>query len=154
MKKSVQQRYRRALTVCTDRLSKNEGDDAIQSALCFYRMGVALSRMGEVAEAIRCFNDAFMIRDQQDYEIHSLHYRQFHDIQMALYVLGKRNKTISSLAEGDMVHDLIKHRWLLLLEQIKNSQISLATQDLEGWFRSIKIDFPYEVEDFASQKEN
>jgi hypothetical protein len=147
VKQTTDHQYRKALQVCSAKLSGVEGDNPQEAALCFFRMGVVLSKIGEICGAIRCFNDAFVLRDlsAEKIENHQL-WREFHDTQMAMYILGKRNKVIASLAEGDMVHDLIKHRWIQLREEIENSEIPFAGKNKRLWFRTVKIDFPWEME--------
>lgn len=150
VKKTTDQRYRQALNICSAELSSTDGTDALESARCFFRMGVVLSRMGEIGGAIRCFNDAFIMRDRSEHLAESNLWRQFHDVQMAIYILGKRNKSIASLAEGDMVHDLIKHRWVQLRLEMQRSEIPFAGKDLRSWFETVRIDFPWEMEDVES----
>lgn len=147
MKQTTDQRYRRALHVCSAKLASVDGGSPREAALCFFRMGVVLSRMGETGGAIRCFNDAFMLRDLSNELNDRLLWRQFHDTQMALYILGKRRKLIATLAEGDMVHDLIKHRWRQLQAEMGQSEIPFAGKDMMAWFRTVKIDFPWDLED-------
>lgn len=146
--RTTDQRYRKALNICTANLHAESGMDPLESALCFFRMGVALGRLGEIGAAIRCFNDAFIMRDASGEPKDSSLWREFHDVQMAIYVLGKRNKLIASLAEGDMVHDLIKHRWSQLQVEMEQSEIPFACKDMRAWFRTVRIDFPWEMEDF------
>ena len=147
VKQTTDQRYRRALHVCSAKLAGVDGDSPREAALCFFRMGMVLSRMGEIGGAIRCFNDAFMLRDLSSEIRDRLLWREFHDTQMAMYILGKLRKSIASLAEGDMVHDLIKHRWRQLREEMEQSEIPFAGKDIKAWFRTVKIDFPWDMED-------
>ncbi|MFA7627770.1 MAG: hypothetical protein WCZ17_12080 [Candidatus Kapaibacterium sp.] len=140
-------RYKRALNICTANLSNEEGLDPIKSALCFFRMGLVLSKMREIDGAIRCFNDAFLLRDKSIQVELNEQWHQFHEIQIGIYINGKRNKIISSLAEGDMVHDLIKNRWYQLINEVERSEIPLATRNLKKWFKTVKIDFPWDMED-------
>ncbi len=144
---TTDQRYRKALNICSTNLSEIEGGSPRDAALCFFRMGVVLSRLGDIGGAIRCFNDAFILRDISGLERSSHHWRTFHDTQMAIYILGKRKKTLVSIAEGDMVHDLIKNRWNQLNREIEQSEIPFAGKDMRAWYRTIKIDFPWEMED-------
>lgn len=148
LKKDRKKRYQRALKACTLNLKNVSKYDPHQSALHFFRMGVALSRMGELEGAVRCFSDAFIIREYKRELDHNSLYYQFHQAQMSRYIEKKRNKVISTLAEGDMIHELIKNRWQQLLIEIETSQFNFQTDDLTIWFRSIKIDFPWEMEDF------
>lgn len=144
---TTDQRYRKALNICSSNLSEAEGGNPREASLCFFRMGVVLSRLGDVGGAIRCFNDAFILRDMKGEVRASHHWRAFHDIQMAIYILGKRKKTLVSIAEGDMVHDLIKHRWHQLDRELEKSEIPFAGKDMHAWYRTVKIDFPWDMED-------
>ena len=147
MKHTTDQRYRKALNICSAKLSGIIDENPEETALCFFRMGVVLSRLGDIGSAIRCFNDAFVLRDISSELPHTHHWREFHDVQMAIYILGKKKKTLVSLAEGDMVHDLIKHRWIQLKQELEQSEIPFAGKDLRTWYRTVKIDFPWGMED-------
>ncbi len=154
MTKRAAFRYKKALAVCTQKLSDAQGGDPEQSALCFFRLAVALSRLGQLPQAIRAFSNAFMIRSLATQPDQGVLWRQFHDVQMTIYILGKRNKGISTLAEGDMIHDLIQHRWEQVQQQLQNSQIPFAAKDMIPWFQSIRIDFPWEMEDMYALGES
>jgi hypothetical protein len=146
--KSSDDRYRKALHVCLDRLTNESSNEPDIVAIRFFRIGVVLGRLGELSESIRCFNDAFILRDVAfERQIQNEGWRQFHDQQMATYILGKRNKYITSLAEGDMVHDLIKQRWKQLMQELEDSEFPFLGKDLPAWFQTIRIDFPWEIED-------
>ncbi len=140
--------YHKALNVCVARLKNDEEENPLNVAKRFFRLGVVLSHLGELGKSIDCFNTAFTMRDREfEVESSNSQWRKFHDYQMATYILGKQRKYIASLAEGDMVHDLIKQRWLKLLDEIENSEIPFRGNDLSQWFKSVKIDFPWSQED-------
>ncbi len=147
MKNRSEKYYRQALKICTLDLSNLDGTNNIESAECLFKMGSLLSEMGEIPGAIRCFNDAFLIRDISIIPAKTL-FKQFHDIQMAIYILGKKDKKIANYAEGDMVHDLIKHRWIDLQHEIKESQFPFVCEDFKAWFKTVHIDFPYAMDEF------
>ena len=153
MNKGSEQYYKQALHICKLNLSEQDGSDVFETASCFFQMGTLLSELGEVGGAIRCFNDAFLMRDTSDSVPTSLHYKEFHDIQMASYILGKREKSIVSYAEGDMVHDLIKSRWLELLDEVEESQFPFVCEDFRSWFQTVKIDFPYSMSEMIDINE-
>jgi hypothetical protein len=88
-----------------------------------------------------------MLRDLSSELKKAQQWRLFHDTQMAVYILGKRNRMITSLAEGDMVHDLIKRRWYELRSEMEKSEIPFVGNDLSAWFRTVRIDFPWDIED-------
>lgn len=144
-------RYKKALHVCVDRLVSENSTDPFVVAVRFFRMGVVLSRLGEIGESIRCFTNAFTMRDAAfEKQNQEEGWREFHDMQMAVYILGKKKKYITSLAEGDMVHDLIKQRWNHLQIELENSEIPFRGNNLPAWFRTVKIDFPWDMEDVES----
>ncbi|NLA92186.1 MAG: hypothetical protein GX842_01940 [Spirochaetales bacterium] len=140
--------YHKALNVCIERLVNEEGENPVDVAKRFFRLGIILSRLGQLGKSIACFNTAFTMRDSE-FEVQNSNsqWREFHDFQMASYILGKRSRYIASLAEGDMVHDLIKQRWVKLLDEIENSEIPFRGNDLTPIFRGVKIDFPWAQED-------
>ncbi len=146
VKESSEKYYREALKICTLDLSKQDGSNLMETAECLFKMGTLLSEMGEIPGAIRCFNDAFLLRDSSHIPSITL-FKEFHDIQMAFYILGKKEKIIVSYAEGDMVHDLIKHRWIELQREIKESQFPFVCEDFKAWFKTVHIDFPYGMEE-------
>jgi len=146
----LKRRYERALHVCTINLKNESGLDHHKSALCFFRLGVVLSRLKELESSIKCFSDAFLLRDLSFEKVKESQFREFHEVQMARYILGKRGKAISNLAEGDMVHDLIKHRYTLLLKELSESQIPFTATNMRAFYESVKIDFPWEMDDIDS----
>ncbi len=146
VKNKSEKYYRQALKICTLDLSNQDGTNHIETSECLFKMGSLLSEMGEISGAIRCFNDAFILRDSSTIPSRTL-FREFHDIQMAIYILGKKGKTIANYAEGDMVHDLIKHRWVDLQDEIKESQFPFVCEDFKAWFKTVHIDFPYGMEE-------
>ena len=150
MRKIMDTEFQKALVACRDQLLCADGDDPKGLGTCFFRMGVVLSHLGEIQQSIRCFNDAFLIRDQNFSEEQDIEWKYFHDTQMAIYVLGKERHWISSLAEGDMVHDLIKSRWTELQSEIDRSEIPFSGADSRLWFRTVKVEFPWDMEPFFS----
>lgn len=130
------------LASCRERLAKAQ--DLMDVSVCFFRLGVALSRVGQVSGAIQCFHDAFLIRDRATDFSHDVWWPDFHLVQMGVYVIGKPSKKISSLAEGDMIHDLIKCRWMELKEEKACSEIPFYCSDMRSWFHTITIDFPWD----------
>lgn len=146
VKSGSEKYYRQALQICTLDLSNQDGSNIIETSECLFKMGSLLSEMGEIPGAIRCFNDAFLLRDSSVIPAKTL-FKEFHDIQMAFYILGKKEKVIASYAEGDMVHDLIKHRWIDLQVEIKESQFPFVCEDFKAWFKTVHIDFPYGMEE-------
>mgnify|MGYP000088381030 CR=1 FL=1 len=153
MKIGSEKYYRQALQICTLDLSNQDGSNNIETSECLFKMGTLLGEMGEIPGAIRCFNDAFILRDSSLIPAKTL-FKEFHDIQMAIYILGKSVKTIKNYAEGDMVHDLIKHRWIDLQLEIRESQFPFVCEDMKAWFKTVHIDFPYGMEEILEMIES
>jgi hypothetical protein len=139
-------KYHKALLTCHHRLAGTNRGDLKEVGTCIFRMGVLLARLGEIQQSIRCFNDAFIMRDDDETSFKDASWKEFHDIQMTIYMMGKQQKRISSLAEGDMVHDLIKTRWMELQGEMQASEIPFAGIDKRTWFRTVRIDFPWDME--------
>ena len=118
--------YHKALNVCIERLVNEEGENPVDVAKRFFRLGIILSRLGQLGKSRACFNTAFTMRDSE-FEVQNSNsqWREFHDFQMASYILGKRSRYIASLAEGDMVHDLIKRRWVKHSARLKTQRFPL-----------------------------
>jgi len=139
-------KYHRALRTCHTRLAGTSRENHKEMGACIFQMGVVLAHLGEIQQSIRCFNDAFLIRDDDAAGFKDARWKEFHDVQMTIYIMGKHRKCISSLAEGDMVHDLIKHRWQELGAELQSSEIPFAGVDKKTWFRTVRIDFPWDME--------
>ncbi len=43
-------------------------------------------------------------------------------------------------------NDLIKHRWQELDAELQSSEIPFAGVDKRSWFRTVRIDFPWDLE--------
>ncbi len=140
-----EQTYRTQLQTCMRNLADDDGTDAMKSAGTFLRMGNLLSHLGELSGALRCFHDAFGIRNMKPEKEGEFCFRDFYSVQFTLYVLGKKNREIISVAEGDMIYDLIHDRWNHLMEELESSQFEFVCSDVNQWYASVVIDFPYEL---------
>jgi hypothetical protein len=94
----------------------------------FYRLGNSFCKLGDIEKALRSWNDAFLVRgcefsSDKDYE-----WKKFHDIQFAIYLLGKKRLCVS-LSEGDMIHDLIRMKWEELKNAIAHFRIQFRTDN-------------------------
>jgi hypothetical protein len=142
----METKHQKALLSCHAKLAGTDSHDHKAIGNCIYRMGVALFQLGEVEQAIRCFNDAFLMRAEDTTGFQDFGWKDFHDVQMTMYIMGKRQKCISSLAEGDMVHDLIKNRWKELVCEMESSEICFVGTNKRLWFSTVRIDFPWDIE--------
>ncbi len=123
----------------------DDGSDILKSADTFLEMGNLLSRLGELSGALRCFHDAFGLRHMNDEHEGRFCFSDFYSIQFTLYLLGKSSREIVSIAEGDMIYDLIRERWEHLMSEISSSQFEFVCTDMKRWYASVNIDFPYEM---------
>lgn len=104
------------------------------------RRALVLKRMSLVRSALYALCDSFLMRsgDSDD----DPRWVRFYEIQMSMYLLGKKNLEVSP-PEGDMVHDLIRDVW----EDVRSYMDSTPFGPIENqdqWFRTIRVDFPWD----------
>ncbi len=75
-------KYHRALRTCHTRLAGTSLENHKEMGTCIFQMGVVLARLGEIQQSIRCFNDAFLMRDDDAAEFKDAGWKEFHDVQM------------------------------------------------------------------------
>ncbi len=67
-------------------------------------------------------------------------WRAFSSIQTARYLMGKNKRTFSTLAEKDMIDDLIRDHWVTL---VRTGELAgKSSCDKLGFFRKVNIVFP------------
>ncbi|MFA6688542.1 MAG: hypothetical protein ACOX6K_03605 [Sphaerochaetaceae bacterium] len=134
-----------ALTVYSDEQARCPGKSLNDIGRWFYRLGNSFCKLGDIEKALRSWNDAFLVRgcefsSDKDYE-----WKKFHDIQFAIYLLGKKRLCVS-LSEGDMIHDLIRMKWEELKNAIAHSEFSFEPDNTGAWYRTVEIDFPWDLD--------
>ena len=67
-------------------------------------------------------------------------WQAFVSIQTARYLMGKNKRTFSTLAEKDMIADLIHDHWLILLDS--GELTAKSSCDKLSFFRKVSIVFP------------
>ncbi len=135
----------KALTIYSEQQAVCPGASLTDLGKWFYRLGNTFSKLGDIEKAIRCWNDAFLVRGEDFARDCNGEWKRFHDIQFAIYVLGKKRLCVS-LSEGDMVHDMIRMKWDELQEAIEASEFPFVPDDRCAWYRTIEIDFPWELD--------
>jgi tetratricopeptide (TPR) repeat protein len=116
-------------------------EQTIRLSEVLFFMGVALKNLGQKQYAYRCWENAAMLRDtDSDDDFQNLEWKTFFRIQLVKYLSLKKKKQFSSLAESDMIHDLVKSAWM----EIKDSPdiMSLDYYDRCDVYRSVFIAFP------------
>ncbi|MDY4611068.1 MAG: tetratricopeptide repeat protein [Sphaerochaetaceae bacterium] len=134
-----------ALAVYSEQQAMCPGASLADLGKWFYRLGNTFSKLGDIEQAIRCWNDAFLVRGEDFVQDDNCEWKKFHDIQFAIYVLGKKRLCVS-LSEGDMIHDVIRMKWDELQEAVRTSAFPFAPDDRCAWYRTIEIDFPWELD--------
>jgi len=127
-------RFKNALEVCEC------GNNIVLGEILFY-LGLAFKKMGHEGYARRCWLNAFKIRDiNNEGNSQNAEWEMFHSIQLSRYLSQKKDFQFDTLAEGDMVHDLIKTTWLEIctLPQLK----SMSSDDRVNYYYTITIVFP------------
>ncbi len=111
---------------------------------------LVLKRIGLVRSALYALCDSFLLRagDCDD----DPRWVRFYEIQMSIYLLGKKNLEVSA-PEGDMVHDLIKDVWEGVKEYMDSSLFG-PIENVDQWFRTIRIDFPWDCRTSISDTNN
>jgi len=124
--------------------------------ICLF-LGVALRRMGFCQSAIKSWISCqrlnkrghtrkMLVRLTNSYGMERRDSEQeddwqaFASIQTARYLMGKRKRTFSTLAEKDMILDLIRDHWLTLLNS--GELQGRSSCDKLGYFRKVNIVFP------------
>ncbi len=124
--------------------------------ICLF-LGVALRRMGFSQSAIKswtscqrlnkrghtrkmlarltnCYGMERQASEEED------DWRAFSSVQTARYLMGKNKRTFSTLAEKDMIGDLIRDHWLTLM---KTGELrGKSSCEKLGFFRKVSIVFP------------
>lgn len=100
-------------------------------------------RVGMIRTALDVLCESFLVR-AKDFDEDPL-WKSFYHIQMSSYIIRKKSLEIAA-PEGDMIHDLIKDAWTEVKSYMDNSAFG-PVQNVENWFRTIRIDFPVDLND-------
>lgn len=135
------QKAHEAMNVFNNALEVCVCDNNIELGEILFYLGLAFKKIGHNVHAQRCWLNAFKIRDinntgnyqNDEWEI-------FHAIQLSRYLSYKMDFQFDTLAEGDMVHDLIKTIWLEIctLPQFN----SMSSDERVNYYQTITIIFP------------
>ena len=124
------------------RLTIREQEKNISS--WFYNLGFTFKNNNNCIDALSCFCITFLIRG--DIRDNNPLWIDFYKIQMSLYILGKENMRLS-LPEGDMVYNLIRDKWIEILDEVDNSPFG-PIQNIHEWFKTVQIDFPFVLDQY------
>lgn len=128
-------------------LEKCECRNFIELGEILFYLGLAFSKMGHKEYARRCWLNAFNVRDIAENtaslkteQHNNAEWNMFHSIQLSRYLSQKRAFRFDTLAEGDMVHDLIKATWMEIyqLPQLR----SMSSKERVNYYYTITIVFP------------
>lgn len=114
----------------------------------FYNLANLFSKTKQINKSIDCYCDAFLLRNLS-IEESDKEFIDFFRVQFIIYQLGKKHLDVA-LSEGDMIFDLIKSEWDTIKKEIENSPFRIEESCLLNWFKSIKIDFPWGVEEYEA----
>ncbi|MGE4583430.1 MAG: hypothetical protein AB7C91_02180 [Sphaerochaeta sp.] len=114
----------------------------------FYQLGCLFAKSQDMMQSLNCYIDAFLIRGN---EMHTSdkNWLDFFRRQFSLYLMGKA-RLCCSLSEGDMIHDYLKAEYEQLMQELGESEIAIAEENLARWFSSIELDFPWMMEESES----
>ncbi len=133
-----------ALELCGCNHTKELGE------ILFY-LGIAFMKLGQATYAKRCWLNAFSVREavgkggDNDPE-----WQLFLAVQMSRYLKRKPGFVFDTLAEGDMVHDLVLMTWQEIsdLPELR----TLSTDDRITYYFSLTIIFPELGNDVGASK--
>ncbi len=124
--------FKEALIACPD-------TDTICMGEIFFFLGLAYRNLGHSQYALRCWENAAFVRDRFD-EISDKDWRVFHTIQTSRYLLQKGTGRFDTIAESDMIHDLIKMTWYEICDL--EGLMRMSYYDRCSYYRTIRISFP------------
>lgn len=108
-------------------------------SLIYYRKGLA-EREEDEAESFEDLSYAFLQRITEEIQLTG-EFISFYRYQLRTYLNGKRDKEIS-LAEGDMVSDLIVSSYKDFLDAMEESPFNINPEGRRNLLRSLDIIFP------------
>lgn len=133
--------YEQAVHYLREALEECPVEKNIKLSEILFFMGIALKQLGQNNYAYRCWQNAAMLRDTSETDnFGDFEWKTFYRIQLMKYLATKRKKQLSSLAESDMIHDLLKSAWM----EVKDTE-GLMTLDYYqrcNVYQSIFIAFP------------
>lgn len=122
-----------ALELCDCSHNKELGE------ILFY-LGIAFMKLGQSAYAKRCWLNAFSVRESVGKGDNDPEWQLFLAVQMSRYLKRKPGFVFDTLAEGDMVHDLVLMTWQEISELPELR--TLGTDDRITYYFSLTIIFP------------
>lgn len=131
--------HQQAIVYLKEALSVCPVENSLGLSEILFFMGIAFRNLGHHNYAYRCWENAAMLRDRQESE-YDLDWRAFYRIQLIKYLSTKNQQQFGSLAESDMIHDLIKLTW----EEVKTSYDLMQSDfhDRCAFYRTVRISFP------------
>lgn len=125
----------------------------------FYYLGLTLLRLDKPNGAVRSFRAAVRLRKRHCYSRAMLarfgndygmarqanpaldDWAAFYSIHLQRYLRSKANQRVSTEAEGDMIKDLIRDYWRLLLD--RRLLDGKSCEEKLELFRSVEVIFPF-----------
>ncbi len=126
------QTFKEALSLCPP-------DDRMSLGEIFFFLGLASRNLGHSEYALRCWENAAFIRDRSE-DIDGKDWSIFHTIQTSRYLITKGTGQFDTIAESDMIHDLIKMVWYEIYDLEGLQQMGYYERC--SYYRSIRIVFP------------
>lgn len=116
-------------------------DHRIEMGEILFFLGMAFKNLGHTEFARRCWENAVFVRDNYSLDAEeNENWKSFHGIQVRRYLKTKSEPRFESLAEGDMIHDLIWMTWNEIkdLHEFKR----LGAEERVAYFHTVRIEFP------------
>lgn len=138
----MNRRSQEALKQFSKALELCETDNHIILGEILFFLGTAFMQLGETVHARRCWLNGFSVRENlvEEEKKDDPEWRLFQAVQISRYLQKKRNFSFSTLAEGDMINDLIRTTW----EEISSlSELQeMNTDERIAYYFELSIIFP------------
>lgn len=102
----------------------------------------------DIASAVRLYCEGFYLRNVVE-DIINIEFASFYRYQFSVYLSGKKRITLS-LAEGDMIFDLISSVFEEMKISMEESPFNISAEGQWNLLKEVHIDFPCQNNPFES----
>ncbi|MGM0431805.1 MAG: hypothetical protein ACQEQU_03760 [Spirochaetota bacterium] len=134
-----EKKAQQSMQIFKEALDECPVENSLQMGEVFFFLGVSFKKLGHGEYALRCWENSAFARDRSE-AIAQKDWRMFHSIQMSRYLSRKGTGQFDTLAECDMVHDLIRMTWYEIYDLEGLQQMGYYQR--VAYYRSIHITFP------------
>ena len=128
-------------------------DQRLEMGEILFFLGMAFKNLGHTEFARRCWENAVFVRDNYSLDAQeNENWKSFHGIQVRRYLKSKGEPRFESLAEGDMIHDLIWMTWNEIKDLYEFKK--LGNEERIAYFHTVRIEFPSVDQDIEFSRDD